>query len=277
MGNEGAASAAVARSRAASRTGAGSVLRRRFAALGELSPGETLPEVVVGLVMVIGVTSTARLDVINTDEGVNSLLTVAFSTAVAWAIIDATLYLMNALFQRGRWDLAALSLRSNAPTAQERRAVVREALDSSLDDIMGASRAEAVYDAIAASVLARSAGAGAGAGSGAAGAGAGAAAAAATAGTPRPYRPRLTAADLRGAGAIVVVVIVATAPPIIPFLLPLDPDSALDLSNGIAIASLFLVGALWAPYTRIRSGLAGVALALIGSAMVGITVLLEVN
>ncbi|RFA10801.1 hypothetical protein B7R54_17500 [Subtercola boreus] len=215
--------------------------------LGNLSPAETLPEVVVGLVMVIGVTSTARLDVINTDEGVNSLLTVAFSTAVAWAIIDATLYLMNVLFQRGRWDLTAHSLQSGPHSPAERRTAVREALDSALDEITGPEHASAIYDTIAGEVA------------------------------ERQYRPRLTAADLRGAGAIVVVVIVATFPPIIPFLLPLEPDLALDLSNGVAIASLFLVGTLWAPFTRIRSGLAGVALALIGSAMVGITVLLEVN
>ncbi|WP_172592255.1 hypothetical protein [Subtercola boreus] len=69
----------------------------------------------------------------------------------------------------------------------------------------------------------------------------------------------------------------ATFPPIITFLLPLEPDLAPDLLNAVAILSPFLVGVLWAPHMRIASGLAGVALALIGSARVGITVLLEVN
>ncbi|MEA9986241.1 MULTISPECIES: VIT1/CCC1 transporter family protein [Subtercola] len=224
-----------------------SFLRIRLPVLGNLSPGETLPEIVVGLVMVVGITSTARLDAINTDEGVQSLLTVAFSTAVAWAIIDAALYLMNALFQRGRWDLAAHTLRESPLTPEQRRSVVRDALDSSLDDITGPAPASTMYDEIARIVP-----------------------------TER-FPERLKAADFRAAAAIVVVVLVSTFPPIIPFLLPLDPDTALDVSNGVGIASLFLVGVWWAPYTRIKAGVAGVALALIGSAMVGITVILEVT
>ncbi|RFA21012.1 hypothetical protein [Subtercola boreus] len=222
-------------------------LQRKLPVLGNLSPAETLPEIVVGLVMVIGITSTARLDVINTDEGVNNLLTVAFSTALAWAIIDAALYLMNVLFQRGRLDLVASTLRASSPDASERRALVRGALDSALDDYATPDAVDHLYDAVAENVAGRR------------------------------FAPRLRRSDLLAAGAIVVLVLATTLPPIIPFLLPLDPDVALDLSNAIAIASLFLIGTWWAPFTTIRAGIAGVALALIGSAMVGLTVLLEVN
>ena len=57
-----------------------------------------------------------------------------------------------------------------------------------------------------------------------------------------PSRPRLQKDDWLGAIGVFLIVVVATFPVVIPFALISEPRHALRVSNGIAIAMLFLTG-----------------------------------
>ena len=81
-------------------------------------------------------------------------------------------------------------------------------------------------------------------------------------------------ADLRGAAASCLLVVLATFPPTIPFLLVEDAARALRISNGVAVASLFIAGYGLGKSTGLRPWLLGLAMVLLGSALVGLTIAL---
>ena len=54
--------------------------------------------------------------------------------------------------------------------------------------------------------------------------------------------PRLTREDFLAAAAVFVVVVTATFPPVLPFLLVGDTHVAMRWSNGIAVLMLFGIG-----------------------------------
>jgi hypothetical protein len=221
-------------------------LRRRAPLAGRVDPADSLPEILVGLVMVIGVTSSARLDVIRTDDGVGSLLVAAFATTLAWAIIDGSLSLLAALYDAGRWNLLVRRLRAAGGDPVLRREAVRRLTGGVLDDRLATVEAAAVADALA------------------------------DAAERAPVRARVTAADVRTALAIAGIVLSSTIPPVLPFLLPLDPEPALWLSNALGVVSLFAVGYLWSRSTTLNRWLLGIAVAAGGALMVALTVVLDV-
>jgi VIT1/CCC1 family predicted Fe2+/Mn2+ transporter len=69
-------------------------------------------------------------------------------------------------------------------------------------------------------------------------------------------------------------VVLATLPPTIPFLLVEDAGRALRISNGVAVAILFFAGYWLGRATGVRPWLLGLAMAVVGSAMVGLTIAL---
>jgi VIT1/CCC1 family predicted Fe2+/Mn2+ transporter len=224
--------------------------RRRPPLAGRLDPADSLPEILVGLVMVIGITSTARLDVIDTEAGVQNLLIAAFATTLAWAIIDGGLYLLAAGYDAGRWNLMTRRLRAASGAADEaaRRAeAVRRLTGGVADARLDPADAEAVYAAVA------------------------------RAAERSPAPARLTGQDALAALAVAGVVLASTFPPVVPFLFPLEPDLALGLSNALGVLSLFAVGVLLSASTTVSRVALGLVLAVGGCAMVAVTVLLDVN
>src|SRR5215470_10171812 len=65
-----------------------------------LDPGSRLGEILFGLIMVLGVTLTAGLTAPEGDEGVRQLLLAAVGCNLAWAIIDAVMYVLNSMTAR---------------------------------------------------------------------------------------------------------------------------------------------------------------------------------
>ena len=68
--------------------------------------------------------------------------------------------------------------------------------------------------------------------------------------------------------------VLATFPPTVPFLLVEDAARALRISNAVAVASLFLAGFWVARWTGARPWRLGLAMVVLGSALVGITIAL---
>jgi VIT1/CCC1 family predicted Fe2+/Mn2+ transporter len=94
-------------------------------------------------------------------------------------------------------------------------------------------------------------------------------------GLPKPpARAGLDTADLRGAVAVFLWVVLSTFPVVIPFIVMRDPVPALRASNAIAVALLFAAGWAFGRLTGRNPAVVGAAMVVLGSLLVGITMAL---
>jgi VIT1/CCC1 family predicted Fe2+/Mn2+ transporter len=70
------------------------------------------------------------------------------------------------------------------------------------------------------------------------------------------------------------LVFVSCLPAAVPFLIFSNPTLALRVSNGVLIVLLFVIGQKWAQYARVNRLAAGLAMVVIGLALVGVAILL---
>src|SRR6185295_19981578 len=113
-----------------------------------LDPGETLGEVMFGLIMVLSFTVGARL--LTGEEGFDTteLVVGAVGCNIAWGIIDAVLFVLGNLFHRSQRVRFYRSLKS-APNEAEALAAVQD--EFGLEDEPLAARPEdraRLYEAI---------------------------------------------------------------------------------------------------------------------------------
>jgi hypothetical protein len=209
-----------------------------------LDPASRLGEILFGLIMVLTVTLTAGFTVADGKKGVRQLLLAAIGSNVAWGIIDASMYIMNAMVvRRGKIRLVEAVQRASDPGAA--LLLVKDRVEPELQELIGPEKAEAFSK----SVLPHIVGA-------------------------QITERILTKEDFYGALASFWLVFVSCLPAAIPFLIFSEPQVALRVSNFLLIAGLFYVGQKWADYagkSRLAVGLAMVAVGLI---LVGVAILL---
>jgi VIT family len=185
-----------------------------------LDPASSLGEIMFGLIMTL--TFTLGAGIIIEDEGkegARDLLIALIGCNIAWGVIDAAMYLMTELFTRGKRRRVAEAVRS---AADERGgvAVVANELDQYFEDVAGDAERQALYTRVAAKVR-----------------------------TADIKPNRLTGADFMGAFTSFWLVVIASLPAAIPFLIWDDARFALRVSNGILLLFLFFCGYNWARYT----------------------------
>ena len=198
-----------------------------------LDPVDHVSEVLFGLIMVL--TFTGSLSVAEAGrEDIRAMLIGALGCNLAWGIIDGILYLMGCLAEKGR-SLATLRGRAHrrrsgrgAPPHRGRAAVG--------DRVRPATR----------------------------GARGRAPAAEAVAGAARPRR--LERARIgREARAVFLLVFVSTLPVVIPFVVMRNAVPALRVSNGIAIAMLFVAGYVYGRSVGRHAWMLGISMVLLGA------------
>jgi VIT family protein len=205
-----------------------------------LGPVDRISEVLFGLIMVL--TSTSTLSVISAGRPeVRTMILGALGCNLAWGIIDAGLYVLSCIDERGR-NLVTLRAVRQATDPAEARRVIAAALPEPLsrlpDEQLEAVRQELLR-------------------------------------LPEPpQRPGLTRDDWLAALGVCLLVFLSTFPPVIPFLLWGDVHTALRISNAIAIAMLFACGYAFARGTGLRPGLTGLVMVAIGLALVAVAVAL---
>ena len=209
-----------------------------------LDPASRLGEILFGLIMVLTVTLTASFTVADGRKGVRQLLLAAIGSNVAWGIIDAGMYIMNAMVVR-RGKIRLVKAVQRASDAKAALLLVKDRVEPELQELIGPEKAEAFSK----SVLPHIVGA-------------------------QITERILTKEDFYGALASFWLVFVSCLPAAIPFLIFSEPQVALRVSNFLLIAGLFYVGQKWADYagkSRVAVGLAMVAVGLI---LVGVAILL---
>ena len=184
-----------------------------------LDPGTTLAELIFGLLMVLTFTLGARLLGPEEPTDGRELMIAALGCNIAWGVIDAAMYLVNELFTRGKRRRIAEAVRS-APDERAAVAVVENELSDFLEGVGDEAEHQALYTRVAAKVR--------------------------TANIPPN---RVSKADFMGAFTSFWLVVIASLPAAIPFLIWDDARFALRVSNAILLAFLFFCGYKWARYT----------------------------
>lgn len=209
-----------------------------------LDPASRMGEILFGLIMVLSVTLTAGLTVSEGKEGVRQLLVAALGCNIAWGIIDGIMYVMNCMAERSVRGRLVREIQG-ASDPQSALAIIRNQVEPELESLAGPADREALYQAMLKHLT-------------------------------HVEAPRTTIekSDLYGGVACFWLVFVSCLPVVIPFLIFSDPVRALRVSNFLLIAMLFIVGRKWAAYANTNRLVAGVAMVVLGLALVGVAMLL---
>jgi len=206
-----------------------------------LEPVERLSEILFGLIMAL--TITGAVSVATADRfAIRTMLFAALGCNIAWGIIDAGMYLMARLGERGRNVLAVRAVRETANREEAHRIIAKE-LPPLFAPAFQPAQLELIrerIDKIPASNLSY----------------------------------RLTRSDWQGALGVCAVVMLSTFPVVVPFIVISDTRVALRISNALAVILLFLCGFLFGRHAGLQPFTTGLVMIGVGIALVSIAVAL---
>jgi len=204
-----------------------------------LEPIERLSEILFGLIMAL--TITGAVSVATADRfAIRTMLFAALGCNLAWGIIDAGMYLMARLGERGRNALTARAVRETASHADAHR-IIADELPPLLAPAFQSAQLELIRERI---------------------------------NKIPETSPRLTGRDWRGALGVCILVILSTFPVVVPFFVIADARLALRISNALAVISLFLCGFLFGRHAGLQPLTTGLVMVGIGIALVSIAIAL---
>jgi hypothetical protein len=206
-----------------------------------LDPIDRVSEVLFGLIMVLTFTGSLSIAEAGRDD-VRAMLIGAIGCNIAWGIIDALLYLMGVLADRGRGLSTFQAVRSAADPSYARR-LIAGALPATIASVLQPSEVEAIRTRLL--ML-----------------------------PDLPARARLTAEDWLGAAGVFLLVCACTVPVGLPFLFMHQVGPAMRVSNGIAIVMLFVCGWIFGGMTGRPPWLVGIAMVTLGAVLVAMTMAL---
>jgi len=206
-----------------------------------LDPIDRVSEVLFGLIMVLTFTGSLSVAEAGRDD-VRTMLIGALGCNVAWGIIDAMLYVMGCLAQKGQSLTTYLAVRK-ATDLQKAQRLIADALPPVVASILEPSELETMRRRLIQ--------------------------------LPEPpERARLSKDDWLGSIGVFLIVFVSTFPVVLPFIVMRNVESALRVSDAIAIVMLFLTGHAFGSITGRRPWLVGIAMVVVGSILVGMTMAL---
>jgi hypothetical protein len=206
-----------------------------------LDPVDRLSEILFGLIMVL--TFTGSLSVATAERSdVREMLIGAIGCNLAWGLIDAIMYLMACLTERGTTYRTLRAIQAARSPEEAHAAIRRE-----LPDVVARELQQDDIERIRASILSHDASA---------------------------AKPSLTRTDLRGALSVFLIVVASTFPVVLPFVFIQDAASAMRLSNAIAVAMLAMIGFGYGKVAGLSPWLMGSAMVVLGAVLVSITIAL---
>ncbi len=206
-----------------------------------LEPVDRASEILFGLIMVLAITGSFSVAGAGRTE-VRTMLFAALGCNLAWGVIDGVFYLMGCLAEAANkirvWD----AMRNTSDPKEARRA-----LAGALPAVVAAAIQPAELEAMQVRMQAL---------------------------PEPPDRSLLRKHDWLGALGVFLLVFLSTFPVVIPFMFMKDVRLALHVSNGIAIALLFLTGYSFGRHIGRHAVLTGVAMVVFGAALVALTIAL---
>jgi len=204
-----------------------------------LDPLERSSEVLFGLIMVLGFTSTVSAAKSGRPE-IRTMIIGALGCNLAWGIVDAIMYLMAALSEKGH-GLVTLNAVRSAPTPDAAYDVIRDGLPP----ILARSMKPAHYEQIRQHLLRLQ---------------------------NVPACPHLREDDWRGAVGVFFLVFLSTFPVVAPFFFTADVRLALRTSNLVAIIMLAITGYSYGSYSGGRKWMWASSMVALSVGMVLLTV-----
>ena len=200
-----------------------------------LNPVDRVSELLFGLFMAL--TFIGAISVAESGRAeIRSLLAAALGCNIAWGLVDAVMYLVRTATDRGRTITLLRSVRAAADAKAGRR-LIRQSLSTTTAALVSETEIEAVRERIVdlPSV---------------------------------PERPALRGDDFRAALAIFVLVVAATFPVALPFVLFHDVGTAKAVSRIVALTMLFFGGLALGRYAGYGSLKVGFMMAGLGTVLV---------
>jgi hypothetical protein len=205
-----------------------------------LDPVDRVSEILFGLIMTLTVSGTLRVADAGRDD-IRAMLIAALGCNLAWGVIDAVFYLLETGAERGENLESLRALRDAAPEAAH--GLLREAMPPLLASQLTPEELEALRQRLLTL-------------------------------PPPPALVRLQRRDWLGALGIFLLVFGSTLPVVLPFLFVTEARLALHVSNGIAIVLLYLAGHALGRVSGRPPYRVGLAMVLIGAALVAMTIAL---
>jgi len=207
-----------------------------------LDPAARLGEALFGLIMALGFTGAVRL---GEEEANNRALFIGIlGCNLAWAIVDGVMYVLTALVERGR-KLRLVREVLSAPTDEAALQQIGRELDGPLMTLTTPQERLQLHGWVL-EILRRGG----------------------------SEEARVERQDLLGGLAASLLVLLATFPVVVPFLVIPDPNLATRISNLIGLVLLFLLGVRWGQIVGGRSIRIATGLTLVGVVLVLITIVL---
>jgi len=200
-----------------------------------LSPIDRVSEMLFGLFMAltfIGAVSVAE----PRDAQIRAMFIAALGCNLAWGLVDAVMYLVRTVTDRGRLLTMIRSVR-DAPDAATGRLYIERALSRVAAGLVSPAEIEAMRGRIVAL-------------------------------TNLPARPTVNRGDLTAALAIFLIVVAATFPVVLPFALIHDVGMAKNVSRAVGVAMLFVGGLALGRYAGYGTWKVGLLMAGLGAALV---------
>ena len=206
-----------------------------------LSPMERISEILFGLIMALTFTCTISIATAERTE-IRDTLYAAIGCNIAWGLVDAVMYLVTVLTERGR-NKTILEYVRNTQDLDVARKCISDALPPLIASVISKERMEEIRKSLLQLPASK-------------------------------VKVSLTREDFKIALGIFLLVFISTFPIAIPFLLVNEPQPALRLSNLVAIVLMFACGWLLARYGGYNRFAMGFVMMLLGVALVALTIAL---
>ncbi|MDM0022530.1 hypothetical protein [Variovorax saccharolyticus] len=200
-----------------------------------LSPIDRVSETLFGLLMALSFVGAVSVAETGRAE-IRDMFVAALGCNLAWGLVDAVMYLVRTIADRGRRLTLVNSVRA-AADARSGRSQIEHALSRAAAGLVSETEVEAIRRRIVEHPFV-------------------------------PERATLGWSDLRAALAIFVLVVLATFPVVLPFAVMQDVGAAKNLSRAIALAMLFFGGLAFGRYAGYGMWKAGVGMAVLGTLLV---------
>jgi len=206
-----------------------------------LDPVDRFSEMLFGLIMAMTFTGSLNMATAGAQD-VHTMLVGAIGCNLAWGLVDAVMYLLTTLIQRGR-NLTLVRRIRSAPSPEQAHAILAEVLPGSVMHNLASEKLGDLWQRLKR--------------------------------LPEPAaRPHFRKDDLRAAVAIFFLVTASTFPVVVPFMVFDQATLATRVSNGTAIVLMFGSGYGLGHYAGLGPWRTGFAMVGVGFGLVAVIIAL---
>jgi VIT1/CCC1 family predicted Fe2+/Mn2+ transporter len=202
-----------------------------------LDPVSRISEIVFGVLMALSFTGALNAATAGREE-VRTMMLTAIGCNLAWGLVDAVMYIIATLTERGR-NLTLLHQVRSAVDPRTAQAVISETLPGRLPEAIGPDGLEDMRRRLVALEHV-------------------------------PTRARVHREDFAGAIGVFLLVVLSTFPVVVPFMFLSRLDLAMRVSNGIALVILSVGGYQLGRFAGGNPWRTGLGMAALGAVLVSI-------